>query len=106
MLRLCRWPALRVGGSCRHATTAPRPAVAGYRWRGMLGAGSAEDFFFDVGDAGHQLVALGVAVFCFDCVDLAVQGDDLIFGCHFLPDVADILRHGREALLNETSKRV
>src|SRR3981189_360000 len=31
--RLCRWPVAARQGSCRHATTAPRPAVAGYRWR-------------------------------------------------------------------------
>jgi hypothetical protein len=42
-----------------------RGALRGYRWR-ELGAGSAEHFFFEVGDACVELGVLHVAQLCLD----------------------------------------
>ena len=44
----------------------PWTPVGDCRWRRALGSGLAEDFLFEVGDTGDELVALGVAQVGFD----------------------------------------
>jgi hypothetical protein len=48
----------------------------------VLAAGSAEDFVFELGDAGDGLMSSCVLQFALDRVDLSVQRDDLVFGRH------------------------
>ena len=68
---------------------------------GALQAGSAEDFLFEVGETGLRL---RVAQLGLDGVHLRVQRDDLILRRHRLPDVADVLRDGSKAFLNNGGK--
>ena len=59
------------------------------------------DLLFEIGETGLRS---RVAQLTCDGVHLRVQRDDLILRRHRLPDVADVLRDGSKAFLNNGGK--
>src|SRR3989338_7030305 len=78
----------------------PRALGAGIDGRPFLRPGLAEILFFEIGDAALHLDVLHVAELSFDRIDMRVEGDDMILGCHVTFDIGNVFRHGKKTLFH------
>ena len=78
----------------------PRALGTGIDGRPFLRPGLAEILFFEIGDAALHLDVLHVAELSFDRIDLRVEGDDMILGCHVTFDIGNVFRHGKKTLFH------